>query len=107
MIHRLQREKTGKCDMTHRHMKTIKDLLERSCSRKKLREKGVSTLTDEVLVSAIFGLGTVGVDVCTFARRHLLKDSVKIAGAQDVLPLVADHPATFSTARPTAIHTSS
>jgi DNA repair protein RadC len=111
-------------------MKTIKDLPEHSRPREKLREKGVSALTDEELVSAILGMGTAGVDVRTIARqvaglirehkaglmldhlldvpgmglakaaqvlsafeiarRHLLKDTVKITVAQDVLPLVAD-----------------
>jgi len=111
-------------------MKTIKDLPEHSRPREKLREKGVSALTDEDLVAAILGMGTAGVDVRTIARqvvglireykaglrldhllavpgmglakasqilsafelarRHLIKDAVKINIAQDVLPLVAD-----------------
>jgi len=111
-------------------MKTIKDMPEHSRPREKLREKGVSALTDEELVAAILGMGTAGVDVRTIARqvaslirehktgltldhlqavpgmglakaaqimsafelarRHLLKDSVKITVAQDVLPLLAD-----------------
>jgi DNA repair protein RadC len=111
-------------------MKTIKDMPEHSRPREKLREKGVSALTDEELVSVILGMGTAGFDVRTIARqvaglirehrtglaldhllavpgiglakagqilsafeiarRHLLKDSVKITVAQDILPLVAD-----------------
>jgi DNA repair protein RadC len=111
-------------------MKTIKDMPEHSRPREKLREKGASALTDEELVSAILGMGMVGIDVRTIARqvaglirehkagltlehlqavpgmglakaaqilsafelarRHLLKDTVKITVAQDVLPLVAD-----------------
>lgn len=103
---------------------------EHSRPREKLREKGVSALTDEELVAAILGMGTAGVDVRTIARqvaglirehktgltldhlldvpgmglaksaqilsafelarRHLVKDNVKITVAQDVLPLVAD-----------------
>jgi DNA repair protein RadC len=111
-------------------MKTIKDLPEHSRPREKLREKGVSALTDEELVAAILGMGTAGLDVRTIARqvvglirehkggltldhllavpgmglakagqvlsafelarRHLIKDIVKITVAQDILPLVAD-----------------
>ncbi len=111
-------------------MKTIKDMPEHSRPREKLREKGVSALTDEELVAAILGMGTAGVDVRTIARqvaglireyktgltlehllavpgvglakagqilsafelarRHLLKDTVKIAVAEDILPLVSD-----------------
>ena len=37
-------------------MKTIKDLPEHSRPREKLREKGVSALTDEELVAAILGI---------------------------------------------------
>lgn len=111
-------------------MKTIKDLPEHNRPREKLREKGVSALTDEELVAAILGMGTAGVDVRTIARqvaglirehktaltldhllavpgvglakagqilsafelarRHLLKDTVRIATATDALPLLAD-----------------
>ncbi len=111
-------------------MKTIKDMPEHSRPREKLREKGASALTDEELVTAILGAGTVGVDVRTMARpvtalirehrenlmldhllavpgiglakaaqilsafelarRHLVKDAVKIVCAKDILPLVAD-----------------
>jgi len=111
-------------------MKTIKDMPEHSRPREKLRDMGASTLTDEELVAAILGMGTVGIDVRTIARqvaglirehkseltldhllavpgmglakaaqilsafelarRHLLKDTVKITVAQDILPLVAD-----------------
>jgi DNA repair protein RadC len=111
-------------------MKTIKDMPKHSRPREKLREKGVSALTDEELVAAILGMGTAGVDVRTIARqvaglirehktgltlelllavpgvglakagqilsafelarRHLLKDTVKIVTAQDALPLLAD-----------------
>src|SRR4030042_3017838 len=112
------------------HMKSIKDMPEHSRTREKLREKGVSALTDEELVAAILGMGTAGVYVRTIARqvfglirehkagltldhllaipgmglakasqvlsafelarRHLLKGTVKITVAQDILPLVAD-----------------
>jgi DNA repair protein RadC len=111
-------------------MRTIKDMPEHSRPREKLREKGVSALTDEELVAAILGMGTPGVDVRTIARqvtglirehkagltldhllnvpgvglakaaqilsafelarRHLVKDSVKITVAQDILPLITD-----------------
>jgi DNA repair protein RadC len=111
-------------------MKTIKDLPEHSRPREKLRERGVSALTDEELVAAILGMGTAGVDVRTIARqvaglirehkagltldhllavpgvglakaaqilsafelarRYLLKDTVKVSCAQDILPLLAD-----------------
>ncbi|MBZ0169449.1 DNA repair protein RadC-like protein [Candidatus Methylomirabilis lanthanidiphila] len=111
-------------------MKTIKDMPEHCRPREKLRERGASALSDEELVAAILGVGTVGIDVRTMARqvaglirehkadltldhllavpgmglakgaqilsafelarRHLLKDTVKITVAQDVLPLVAD-----------------
>lgn len=111
-------------------MKTIKDMPKRSRPREKLREKGASALSDEELVAAILGMGTVGVDVRTIskqvaglihehrealtldhllevpgmglakaaqilsafelARRHLVKDAVKISCAKDVLPLLND-----------------
>jgi DNA repair protein RadC len=111
-------------------MKTIKDLPEHSRPREKLRERGVSALTDEELVAAILGMGTAGIDVRTIARqvaglirehkagltldhllavpgvglakaaqilsafelarRYLLKDTVKVSCAQDILPLLAD-----------------
>jgi len=111
-------------------MKTIKDLPEHSRPREKLRERGVSALTDEELAAAILGMGTAGVDVRTIARqvaglirehkagltldhllavpgvglakaaqilsafelarRYLLKDTVKVSCAQDILPLLAD-----------------
>lgn len=110
--------------------KTIKDLPEHCRPREKLREKGPRSLTDEELVAAILGMGTVGIDVRTMARqvaalirehrdelglehllavpgmgpakssqilsafelarRYLLRETVKIVCAQDVLPLVAD-----------------
>jgi DNA repair protein RadC len=50
-------------------MKTIKDLPEHSRPREKLREKGVSALTDEELVTAILGMGASGIDVRTMARQ--------------------------------------
>ena len=50
-------------------MKTIKDMPEHARPREKLREKGVSALTDEELVAAILGMGTPGVDVRTIARQ--------------------------------------
>ena len=111
-------------------MKTIKDMPEHSRPREKLREKGASALSDEELVAAILGMGTVGVDVRTIskqlaglirehkealkldhllgvpgmglaktaqilsafelARRHLVKDAVKISCAKDALPLLTD-----------------
>ncbi|HHT9114719.1 MAG TPA: UPF0758 domain-containing protein [Candidatus Wunengus sp. YC65] len=52
-------------------MKTIKDLPEHSRPREKLRERGPSALTDEELVTAIFGMGTAGVDVRTIAPSCL------------------------------------
>lgn len=111
-------------------MKTIKDMPEHTRPREKLRERGPQALTDEELVAAILGVGTIGVDVRTMAkqvvglirehkenltldhlldipgmglakasqilsafelsRRHLLKDTMKIVCARDVLPLVSD-----------------
>jgi DNA repair protein RadC len=111
-------------------MTTIKDLPEHSRPREKLQERGAAALTDEELVAAILGRGTVGIDVRTMAkqvaglirehkeklalehltavpgiklakaaqilsafelaRRYLLRDTVNIACAADVLPLVAD-----------------
>ncbi|MBI5605032.1 MAG: DNA repair protein RadC [Deltaproteobacteria bacterium] len=111
-------------------MKTIKDLPAHSRPREKLRERGVSALTDEELVAAIIGMGTAGRDVRAIARqvaglirdrqkdlslsdlmgmpgmglaksaqilsafelarRHLLKEAVKISRSEDVLPLVTD-----------------
>lgn len=53
-------------------MKTIKDLPEHSRPREKLREKGVSALTDEELVATILGMGTAGIDVRTIARQVAL-----------------------------------
>jgi DNA repair protein RadC len=50
-------------------MKTIKEMPERSRPRKKLREKGAVSLTDEELVTVILGMGTAGVDVRTIARQ--------------------------------------
>ena len=50
-------------------MKTIKDLPEHSRPREKLREQGVSALTDDELVAAILGMGTAGLDVRTIARQ--------------------------------------
>jgi DNA repair protein RadC len=110
--------------------KSIKELPEHSRPREKLREKGAAALTDEELVAAILGMGTVRVDVRTMARqvagliseqgegltldhllsvsgmglakgaqilsafelarRHLLKEGLKIESAEDVLPLIAN-----------------
>jgi DNA repair protein RadC len=50
-------------------MKTIKDLPEHSRPREKLRERGVSSLTDEELVAAIIGMGTAGIDVRAMSRQ--------------------------------------
>jgi DNA repair protein RadC len=50
-------------------MRTVKDMPEHSRPREKLREKGVSALTDEEFVTAILGMGTSGVDVRTIARQ--------------------------------------
>ena len=50
-------------------MKTIKEMPEHSRPREKLRNQGVSALTDEELVAAILGMGTAGVDVRTIARQ--------------------------------------
>src|SRR3990170_4819475 len=75
-------------------MKTIKDMPEHSRPREKLRDQGASALTDEELVAAILGIGLAkGAQILSafeLARRHLLKDTVRISVAQDVLPLVAD-----------------
>jgi DNA repair protein RadC len=49
-------------------MKTIKTLPKHARPREKLREKGVSALSDEELVTAILGMGTAGIDVRTIAR---------------------------------------
>ena len=53
-------------------MKTIKDLPEHSRPREKLRERGAAALTDEELVTAILGKGTVGIDVRTIPGRSLV-----------------------------------
>jgi DNA repair protein RadC len=50
-------------------MKTIKDLPKYSRPREKLREKGISALSDEELVTTILGMGTAGIDVRTIARQ--------------------------------------
>jgi len=50
-------------------MNTIKDLPEHARPREKLRERGVSALTDEELVAAILGMGTAGIDVRTMAKQ--------------------------------------
>lgn len=50
-------------------MKTIKDMPEHSRPREKLREKGVTALSDEDLVAAILGMGTAGVDVRTISKQ--------------------------------------
>ena len=49
-------------------MKTIKSLPRHARPREKLREKGVSALSDEELVTAILGMGMAGIDVRTIAR---------------------------------------
>jgi len=112
------------------HVKTIKELPEHVRPREKLRERGVAALTDEELVAAILGTGTVGIDVRAIsrhvanliceqketlsldhlmevpgmglakasqvlsafelARRHLVKDTIKIQCAEDVIPLLLD-----------------
>lgn len=111
-------------------MKNIKDLPVHNRPREKLKERGVSALTDEELVAAILGRGVEGQSLVTIsknvaklirkhrkdlsvehltavrgmglakaaqilsafelARRHLIKDTVKITGAQDVIPLLVD-----------------
>jgi DNA repair protein RadC len=108
--------------------KSIKELPEHSRPREKLREKGAAALTDEELVAAILGMGTVDVRTMArqvagliseqgegltldhllsvsgmglakgaqilsafeLARRHLLKEGLKIESAEDVLPLIAN-----------------
>lgn len=50
-------------------MRTIKDLPEHSRPREKLQERGPSALTDEELVAAILGKGSVGVDVRTIGKQ--------------------------------------
>jgi DNA repair protein RadC len=50
-------------------MKSIKDMPEHTRPREKLQERGPAALTDEELVAAIFGTGTVNVDVRTIARQ--------------------------------------
>jgi len=112
------------------NMKNIKDLPVHNRPREKLKERGVSALTDEELVAAILGRGVEGQSLVTIsknvaklirkhrkdlsvehltavrgmglakaaqilsafelARRHLIKDTVKITGAQDVIPLLVD-----------------
>ncbi len=42
---------------------------EHSRPREKLREKGAAGLTDEELVAAILGMGTVGIDVRTISKQ--------------------------------------
>lgn len=50
-------------------MKPIKEIPEHARPREKLRELGVSALTDEELVAAILGMGTAGIDVRTLSRQ--------------------------------------
>jgi DNA repair protein RadC len=50
-------------------MKLIKEIPEHARPREKLRELGVSALTDEELVAAILGMGTAGIDVRTLSRQ--------------------------------------
>jgi DNA repair protein RadC len=111
-------------------MARIKDLPEFSRPREKLKEKGVSALSDAELVALILGSGSKDQDVMTLAskvakiiaqrqgnisieallqvngigpakasqimagfelaRRHILKETVKVSEAKDVLPLLAD-----------------
>lgn len=49
--------------------RTIRELPEHGRPREKLRERGVSCLTDEELLSAILGTGTAGIDVRTIAQQ--------------------------------------
>src|SRR5262245_26554420 len=49
--------------------KTIKELPEYCRPREKLRERGVASLSDDELVSAILGMGTAGIDVRTIALQ--------------------------------------
>ena len=49
---------------------TIQEMPEHSRPRKKLREKGAASLTDEELVAAILGMGTAGIDVRTLVYSH-------------------------------------
>lgn len=57
--------------------KTIKELPEHSRPREKLRERGAASLTDEELVAAILGMGTVSIDVRTIANKvtHVIQES--------------------------------
>lgn len=111
-------------------MARIKDLPEFSRPREKLKEKGVSALSDAELVALILGSGNRDQDVMTLAskvakiisqrqgnisiealsqvngigpakasqimagfelaRRHILKETVKVSEAKDVLPLLAE-----------------
>ena len=111
-------------------MKRIKDLPEFSRPREKLKEKGVSALSDVELIAVILGSGNKGQDVMTLAaklakliaadkanlslealsavegigpakasqllagfelaRRYLVKETVRITEAKDVLPLISD-----------------
>jgi DNA repair protein RadC len=111
-------------------MARIKDLPEFSRPREKLKEKGVSALSDAELVALILGSGSKDQDVMTLAskvakiiaerqgnisievlsqvngiglakasqiiagfelaRRHILKETVKVSEAKDVLPLLAE-----------------
>jgi DNA repair protein RadC len=50
-------------------VKAIKDMPAHSRPREKLREKGASALSDEELVAAILGMGTVGIDVRTMSKQ--------------------------------------
>jgi len=49
--------------------RTIRELPEHGRPREKLRERGVTSLTDEELLSAILGTGTAGIDVRTIAQQ--------------------------------------
>jgi DNA repair protein RadC len=49
--------------------RTIRELPEHGRPREKLRERGVTCLTDEELLSAILGTGTAGIDVRMIAQQ--------------------------------------
>ena len=56
-------------------MKTIKDMPEHSRPREKLREKGVTALTDEELVAAILGIRVLDHIIVTRKGHHSFQEA--------------------------------
>jgi len=56
-------------------VKTIKDMPEHSRPREKLREKGVTALTDEELVAAILGIRVLDHIIVTRKGHHSFQEA--------------------------------